>query len=304
MTVEHAPSVQVRIAPEVKPDVNGEADRWLTYIRRLVTRIEDPTLDLRERLDSLGTAAQALDTFFQVKVQRFVDAASNGAQPTVSSTGDAADLATRCALTFRDDLCGRLQDYGVQLLRPNELLRRDRAQVSEFFMRAVFPLLTPMSVDPGRPFPRIADLSLNIAALIEGSKRRGEFVRIEVPRHLPRFLRFSERHVFVPVEECIGANLHHIFQGVSVREHHAFRLTRALFVDDADEPARSSDADLVRVGNPPRPPVRLELDAAMPAPLVAFLTQRVGVPASHTHVVPGPIDLSTAPSLLTNGTRR
>jgi polyphosphate kinase len=247
------------------------------------------------RVISVAEASCALDAFFLVRVGGLEHSAMAHAPALVTTAGDFTD---RCAFAFTGQLLPALQERGVWLLSPWNLRDPQRSSLDELFMEAVFPLLTPMSVDSGRPFPHISSLSLNLAAIIEDSSGRTKFVRIEVPRQLPRFLQLCESNLFVPIEECIAANLHHVLHGARVLAHHTFRVTRKLGVEAAgDLSGLVAGARRERVRQANRP-IRLEVEAAMPPRLVSFLVGRVGVPESLTHAVRGRLDLSQAASLL------
>jgi polyphosphate kinase len=293
----------VLVGQHVALGVGLEAEHWLAHIEALVDRAEDPTSDLRSRLASVADASRALDALFLLRVAATEEPPA--LDDSLALVATARALMNRCASAFAGQLLPALRDRGVLLLSPWDLPEPQRDPLDEFFKSAIFPLLTPMSVDSGRPFPQIANLSLNIATLIEDLNGRTKFVRIEVPRNLPRFLRPCEANVFVPVEECIAANLHHVLHGARVHAHHAFRVTRRLRPGAVSEPSGLAAAPDSQRPRQVSRPVRLEVDAAMPPQLVDFLVERLTIPESLAHAVPGPIDLIQASSLLiTDGVMR
>jgi polyphosphate kinase len=274
-----------------------DGEQWLAHIRGLVGRAEDSEQDLSDRLASLAEASRAVDAFFLVRsALPYDDPARRDESPAFVDVIPA--LADRCALAFARELVPALHDRGVVVSDPRDLEGSQRGCSEELFTKAIFPLLTPMSVDSGRPFPYIANLSLNIAALIENSKGRPLFVRIEVPQGLPRWLRLGEDSVFIAVEELIADRLHQILHGGRARAHYAFRVTRQLALEKMSEASTLAAVSLRRGRPHASPPVRLEVEAAMPRWLVEFLIDRVGVSESRTYAVRGPLDLSRASDLV------
>jgi polyphosphate kinase len=213
--------------------------RWIEHTRGLVAHAQDRLLPLHERLDFTGRSARNIDAFFMVRVGELAHApaargpgATAGLQALVTP---ARSLARQLAQLFTNELLPALRNDGIRLRRRPELSRAERTRLNDFFMSEVFPVVTPLAVDRGRPFPHISNLSLNIAVMIKGRRReQRHFARVKVPGHLPRFLEVASKGVFVPIEDCITGNLDQLFPGADTLEHHVFRVTRSLASDVED----------------------------------------------------------------------
>jgi polyphosphate kinase len=289
-------------APEREPD------KWLALTKRLLARAEDTSIDTLRRVEFVARTASHLDAFFMVRIGRIKDprtpALQGPGQETRPLLAGARSVAQRHGLVFGQELLPALSERGIHLRRVHELSEAQRSRLDNFFMRAVFPVVTPMSVDPGRPFPHISNLSLNIAALVRGRRsRQRRFARIKVPGHLPRFLQLADEPVFVGVEDCIATNLDHLFVGAEVLEHHAFRVTRSLDfdVDDGSKEFLIEAPEVEWHRRSSSTAVRLEVEAGMPAELVEFLVERLGLDPEAAYPVPGPLDLSAVSSLCSSG---
>ena len=200
----------------------------------------------------------------------------------------------RHAVLFAWELMPALAEHGVRVLRWNELDDVQRKQLNELFIDELFPVLTPLAVDSGRPFPYISNLSLNLAVLIrDHSSGRLHFARVKVPPSLPRFVSFGGGGSFVPLEDVIAANLDQLFPGMEVVEHHTFRVTRNadLEVDDgADDLMAALEEELSRRRGSPA--VRLEVENSMPAHVLELLMSELDLSEQDVHTLPGPLDLS------------
>ena len=130
---------------------------------------------------------------------------------------------------FKDVINPKLDAAGIDILHWSELSVDEKEQLNQFYEQQIFPVLTPLAVDPAHPFPYISGLSLNLAVVLRNPKNDSEhFARVKVPPLLPRFVRVpqAEKNRFVPIEDIIGENLEVLFPGMEIVQHHTFRVTR------------------------------------------------------------------------------
>src|SRR5215204_3035533 len=211
---------------------------WLEFNSRVLHEAFDERNRLLERLKFLSIFSTNLDEFFMVRVAGLrrqvaagvIASAADGLSPQAQL--DAIERRVR-ELTLREreclheDLLPALADRGIRLVRMSELTQDEWNTVDGFFEAEVFPVLTPLAVDPGHPFPYVSNLSLSLAVEIRDPDRGiDHFARVKVPRSLPRWVPFGRGNHFVPLEEVIGANLGSLFPGMQVLGWWAFKVTR------------------------------------------------------------------------------
>ena len=285
---------------------------WLDFNERVLTLAEDPSLPLLERLKFVAIFAGNLDEFYQVRVatlrrQQLAAPAMRSVDGLDAATQlrriaeRAAPLAKRHSQVFTRDLKHRLGRAGIRVLRWRQVPDEVRPGLTATFIERVFPVLTPLAVDPGHPFPYISNLSLNLAVwLRDPGDRRTRFARVKVPPLLPRFVAAGEDGTFVPLEDVIAANLELLFPGMEILADYPFRVTRASDVeledDDAEDLLRALEAELRRRRFSPA--VRLEVDRRMPGHLVDLLVRELQLPAEHVHRLGGPLGLVDTWSLV------
>ena len=211
---------------------------WLAFNGRVLHEALDPRVPLLERLKFLGIFSGNLDEFYMVRVAGLrrqaaagvVQPARDGLSPHDALDAIHAEVGRLCALQRRclTDLLDELSDRGVRLLRVRDLRPSEWGEIDEYFESQIFPVLTPLAVDPGHPFPYISNLSLSLAVEIRDPERGGvHFARVKVPKRLPRWVPVGGRpNHFVPLEQVIGANLGALFPGMEVVAWYAFRITR------------------------------------------------------------------------------
>jgi polyphosphate kinase len=278
---------------------------WLDFNARVLTLAEDPHIPLLERVKFLAIFASNLDEFYMVRVaglKRQVEAGLTARSPDgLTAQEQLAAIPAkvlpqleRHAVLFSWELMPALGEHGVRVLRWNELDEVQRTQLNELFIDELFPVLTPLAVDSGRPFPYISNLSLNLAVLVrDHASGRLHFARVKVPPSLPRFVSFGAGGVFVPLEDVIAANLEQLFPGMEVVEHHTFRVTRNADLeinDGADDLMVALEEELRRRRGSPA--VRLEVENSMPAHVLELLISELDLSEQDVHTVPGPLDLS------------
>ncbi|MBS45190.1 MAG: RNA degradosome polyphosphate kinase [Nocardioides sp.] len=277
---------------------------WLRFNQRVLELAEDTSLPLLERARFLAIFTSNLDEFFMVRVaglKRRIAAgvavrAASGLMPREvldQIWRTAGELMQRHAAVFRDDIKPALREHDIELVRWNDLSPDERATCQELFRERVFPVLTPLAVDPAHPFPYISGLSLNLAVLIRNPHTEKEhFARVKVPPIFDRFMPLGNAR-FVPLEDVIGANLDKLFPGMEVLESHTFRVTRnedlEVEEDDAENLLAALEKELLRrrFG----PPVRLEVEESISEPVLELLISELDVTEPEVARLPGPLDL-------------
>jgi polyphosphate kinase len=284
---------------------------WLQFNDRVLALAADPGTPLLERLRFLSIFATNLDEFFMVRVSGLreqVEAGvatrgSDGWTPTETLEaigkyiGPALEAQTRC---FLDQVLPALEAAGIHLADVADLGRQEREFLREYFQDQVFPVLTPLAVDPGHPFPYLSNLSLSLAVTVrDPASHRPLFARVKVPDILPRFVPLADGATFVSLEQVMTAHLDQLFPGMVVVEAHPFRVTR-----DADIELAEDEADdlLIAVEQELRrrrfgAVVRLEVAATMPENVVRLLQRELDVDDDAVVTVEGPLNLGDLSSL-------
>jgi polyphosphate kinase len=302
---------------EAEPDLPDPArflDRelsWLAFNQRVLELAEDQSVPLLERAKFLAIFASNLDEFYMVRVAGLkrriatgiaVRAASGGLPREVHEAilARSREQMAQHARTFRDDVQPALAKEGIEILRWDELTDDERHRTGQFFDEQVFPVLTPLAVDPAHPFPYISGLSLNLAVVVRNPVTEGEhFARVKVPPILDRFHAVGEQR-YVMLEDVIAAHLDHLFPGMHVLQHHTFRVTRNEDVeveeDDAENLLQAMERELMRrrFG----PPVRLEVVETIDPHVLDLLVRELGVSDDEVLSLPGPLDLTGLMHLL------
>ena len=269
---------------------NREQSR-LDFGARLLDLAEDDSVPLLERVKFLAIFSELLDEFFQVRVAaledqvaagvrtRSVDGLRPGEQLKMIRTR-VEELVDRQDAIFLDQIVPALAEAGVRLSDWSSLDDDDRVHLVDVFQRQIFPVLTPLAVDPGHPFPYISNLSLNLVVEVQDpSTGERRIARVKVPPVLPRFVVMPDGERFVPLEQVIAAHLDTLFPGMTIGEHYAFRVTRnadlALEEDEADDLLVAIEMELRRrrFGRA----VRLEVGADMSDELVELLATELEV---------------------------
>jgi polyphosphate kinase len=294
---------------------------WLDFNARVLALAEDSGIPLLERAKFLAIFASNLDEFYMVRVAGLQRRLSTGLPVEGTDMTPREQLARIAARTtelmrlhascFITDVEPDLADENVQILSWDELGPSDRDRLRGYFREQVFPVLTPLAVDPAHPFPYISGLSLNLAVVVRDPDNGPElFARIKVPNNVPRFVSVDNpgrtggattkanggrrRARFVPVEELIAAHLGQLFSGMQIIEHHLFRVTRNAELevdDDRDEDLlQALERELARrrFG----PPVRLEVAASISEHVLDLLVRELDMTTEHVVRVPGLLDLS------------
>src|SRR5947207_797315 len=278
---------------------------------------EDPKLALLERVRFLAIFSQNLDDFFQVRVAGLKEqvlaavavSSPDGMSPLEQLKAIRArveGLVDRQVGLFKREIVPALAQSGISVVRVEEVSKRELAQLHTVFREQIFPVLTPLAVDPGHPFPYISHLSLNLAVRVRDPHRprQSRFARVKVPPVLPRFIPLhspgdgGER--YVPLEDVIALHLPALFPGMDIVAHHPFRVTRDGDLDDVDSDAEdllaAIQTELRRRRRHARV-VRLEVNPGMSAEVLELLTRELELQPSDVYQVDGPLDLSAVHAL-------
>ncbi len=277
---------------------------WLRFNQRVLELAEDDNLPLLERVRFLAIFASNLDEFFMVRVaglKRRIAAgvavkAASGLMPREVLERiwtKTSDLVGRHASLFKDEITPLLKSEGIELIRWADLTRDEQRYCKKIFKERVFPVLTPLAVDPAHPFPYISGLSLNLAVLVRNPKTESQhFARVKVPGSLARFIPLGN-HRFVPLEDVIGEHLDRLFPGMEVVAAHTFRVTRnedlEVEEDDAENLLKALEKELLR--RKFGPPVRLEVEEDIDERVLGLLVSELDVTDEEVFRLPGLIDL-------------
>ena len=284
---------------------------WLDFNARVLALAEDASQPLLERAKFVAIFASNLDEFYMVRVAglkrrhetglsvRSADGLTPREQLAYISKRNQ-ELVQRQSTAFLDHLLPALREQGIRLVHWEDLQPSDQSRLSGYFSDRIFPVLTPLAVDPAHPFPYISGLSLNFAVTVrdpEGGTER--FARVKVPDNVPRLIRVetdreSKEVTFIPLEALIAAHLEDLFPGMEVIEHHVFRVSRNAdfeVEEDRDEDLlQAMERELAqrRFG----PPVRLEVAEDMSEHMLELLQREMEVDPHDVVIVRGPLDLT------------
>ncbi|MGD0241470.1 MAG: RNA degradosome polyphosphate kinase [Streptosporangiaceae bacterium] len=280
-------------------------ESWLRFNERVLELAEDESVPLLDRVRFLAIFATNLDEFFMVRVAGLVrrmvagfPAEGTGVRlpgQVLENTLDlAGQLTVRHARAFSERITSLLVEHGIEILRWKELSAQERETLGDLFRQRIYPVLTPLVVDPAHPFPFISGLSLNLAVMIADPRTDATiFARVKVPPLLPRFLAVSQNR-YVPIEDVIAAHLTDLFGDVEIIEHHAFRVTRIrdLEVDEelTENLLQAMERELVRRRF--EPAVRIEVEETMSDDVLDRLVTELDVHKQAVYRVTGPLDLS------------
>jgi polyphosphate kinase len=297
---------------EISVDPRGRLiDReltWLAFNQRVLELAEDPATPLLERCRFLAIFSSNLDDFYMIRVATLKRKLESGVtkvntagytpnQLMTEISQKTQELLQRQSRAFHEVILPELAKYKIEIATWASLDDAERAAVNKVFHTKIFPVLTPLAVDPSHPFPYISGLSLNLAVVVTNPETQEDlFARVKVPSNLPRFVETGKEgsRRFVPMEEVIIANLSELFQGMTVKDHYTFRLTRnadlELEEEESEDLLASMEQELLR--RKFGPPVRLEVDRDIEPELLRTLMDELNVKEEDISRYKEPLDLT------------
>ena len=297
--------------PEAPRYLNRELSR-LDFDERVLAMAEDPRLPVLERVRFLAIFSQNLDDFFQVRVaglkEQVLAAVAVASPDGMSPLEQLRVIRTRVEGVvdrqvglFNREIVPALAEAGITLVRGADVSKRELSQLHTVFRQQIFPVLTPLAVDPGHPFPYISHLSLNLAVMVRDPQRHQQrFARVKVPPVLPRFIPLVEGQRYVPLEDVIALHLQALFPGMEVVAHHPFRVTRDGDLDDVDSDAEdllaAIQTELRRRRRHARV-VRLEVDPGMSPEVLELLTRELELQPTDVYQADGLLDMGSLHAL-------
>ncbi len=297
--------------PYESPDAGLPDDRfldrelsWIAFNERVLELARDESLPLLERVRFLAIFASNLDEFFMVRIaglKRRIAAgvavpSASGFSPRdvlASSLAGSQALMEEHAEAFHTQILPSLAEVDIHLLHWDALTQSERQTISQEYRERVFPVLTPLAVDPAHPFPYISGLSLNLALLMRNPDTgKDHFARVKVPPIINRWMEAGPGR-FVPIEEVMAAHLDLLFPGMEVIAHHTFRVTRnedlEVEEDDAENLLKALERELLR--RKFGPPVRLEVEESIDPGVLELLVSELGIKEAEIVRLRGPLDL-------------
>ena len=277
----------------------------LDFQHRVLAVAEDPNVPLLERVRFLAIVAANLDEFFQVRVASLLDKAVSGV-PLETDDGLGVDeqllivrgrvqaLEARMQRLFDAELRPGLRAHGIVIADWDELDEDATKALVETFETSIYPMLTPLAVDPSHPFPYISNLSLNLAVtVLDSAGRSPRFARVKVPPLLPRYLPIDDGSTFVPTEQVIAAQVASLFPGRTVLSAHPFRVTRSAEQALAEtDDLVSAMEELLETRHRFSNVVRLEVDPTMPEHVIELLRSEMRIRHQDVYLTGGQLALS------------
>lgn len=290
---------------------------WVEFNRRVLHEALDERTPLLEALKFLAIFSSNLDEYFMVRVaalKQQIEAqvarrSADGRSPREhldAISGALRPIVEQQHLAFNAHLRQQMADQGIWLLDYDELTTAQQTYCHDYFEEQIFPVLTPLAVDPGHPFPYISNLSLNLAVVVQAPRtQQPHFARVKIPRVLPRFIPLPEpkqkaqdnhtyRWIGVPLEQVIAAHLSALFPGMVVQGHYSFRITRdadlAVEEDEADDLMLAIEQEL-RKRRRGGASVRMEIQRTTPGPVRAMLIEELGLAEIDVYSIDGLLGL-------------
>jgi len=281
---------------------------WLDFNERVLELAENPDTPLLERCRFLAIFSSNLDDFFMIRVATLKRKLESGVTKPNTAGYTPSQLMTALSLKtqeliqrqtkcFHEVVNPALHDSGIHIVGISELTADEKAYVDAIFQEKIFPVLTPLAVDPSHPFPYISGLSLNLAVVVKKPDSDEElFARVKVPSNLSRFIDTAKGDArrFIPLEQVIIANLAHLFPGMQLQDYFTFRLTRnadlELEEEESEDLLASMEQELLR--RKFGPPVRLEVDRDIQGELLETLMEELGVKEEDVSRYQEPLDLT------------
>jgi polyphosphate kinase len=281
---------------------------WLDFNQRVLELAEDPQTPLLERCRFLSIFSSNLDDFYMIRVATLKRKLESGVTKSNTAGYTPTQLMTaisdktqhlieRVTKCFHEDVFPNLIEKGIHIVVWEKLSEEEKAVARANFQKKIFPVLTPLAVDPSHPFPYISGLSLNLAVVVKNPETGGEFfARVKVPSNLPRFVQTTniDDRRFVPLEQVITANISELFPGMEIVDCYTFRLTRnadlELEEEESEDLLASMEQELLR--RKFGPPVRLEVSSDINPELLNTLKEELSIKDEDISHYPEPLDLT------------
>ena len=282
---------------------------WLSFNERVLDLAADPSTPLLERVRFMAIFSSNLDEFYMVRVASVLSNLEDGSPMTASPDIEPSvlmkaishqthELVSRQSKIFKNEILPEMKKAGIEIVDWQELNSEERKYVSKIFSDRIFPVLTPLAVDPSHPFPYISGLSLNLAVIVKNPTTGAVFfARVKVPPILNRFMPVgpSKAQRFILLESVIATHLQELFPGMIIEDHYTFRVTRNqdldIDEDDSENLLISLEQELQRrrFG----PPVRLEIEEGIDPARLESLAEHLQIAPENIISVPNPIDLTS-----------
>ncbi len=282
---------------------------WLSFNERVLDLAADPSTPLLERVGFMAIFSSNLDEFYMVRVASVLSNLEDGSPMTASPDIEpnvlmkeisrrTHELVSRQSNIFKNELLPELRKSGIELVEWEELDSDERKFVSKIFSDRIFPVLTPLAVDPSHPFPYISGLSLNLAVIVKNPTTGAVFfARVKVPPILNRFMPVgpSKAHRYIPLESVIAIHLQELFPGMIIEDHYTFRVTRNQDLDLDEEDSENLLISLEQELQRRRfgPPVRLEIEEGIDTSRLESLAEHLQINPENIISVPNPMDLTS-----------
>jgi len=282
---------------------------WLSFNERVLDLAADPSTPLLERVRFMAIFSSNLDEFYMVRVASVLSNLEDGSPMTASPDIEPSvlmkeisrrthELVSRQSEILKNELLPAMKKFGIEIVDWQDLDSEERKFVSKIFTERIFPVLTPLAVDPSHPFPYISGLSLNLAVIVKNPSNGAVFfARVKVPPILNRFMPVgpNKSHRYIPLESVIATHLQELFPGMIIEDHYTFRVTRNqdldIDEDDSENLLISLEQELQRrrFG----PPVRLEIEEGIDSARLESLAEHLQINPENIISVPNPIDLTS-----------
>ena len=281
---------------------------WLAFNERVLELAEDTSNPLLERCRYLAIFSSNLDDFFMIRVATLKRKLESGVTKKNTAgftpvelmaeiSKKTQELIARQTKCFQTDIMPKLAQNGIEITDWESLNEDEKSYINKIFTNRIFPVLTPLAVDPSHPFPYISGLSLNLAVLVKQPETNEElFARVKVPASLPRFIETAEfaGTKFIPLEKVIIANLHQLFPGMEIEDYYTFRITRnadlELEEEESENLLESMEQELLR--RKFGPPVRLEVASDIGSELLNRLKTELSIREEDISRYKEPLDLT------------
>jgi polyphosphate kinase len=288
---------------------------WIKFNQKVLEEALNPNLPLLDKIKFLSIFHSNLDEFYMIRVSglyeqidaKVYDSAVDGLSPIEQLKlidYEVKPLINKSLELWKNEILPRLKEYDVHILEYEKLNESEKRALSEYFKKDLYPILTPLAVDPGRPFPYISNLSINLAIQIKKNKGEKHFARVKLPNTLPRLIQIdkivnlgalkSKKIKFIWLDDLIKNNLHLLFPGMEIIEAHKFRITRDTDIeiqeDEADDLLSVIEENILqrRFGNV----IRLEVEKSMPDFMTELIVKNLQMRRDDVHIIDGPLGMS------------